>query len=326
MVQERPLKKARLETDFEKGHSYYKTIGGTRYDRELLSQAEAFAKDGQISFPEAKLLWESAQDGQGVTDTEKGTLEYITEHFKFTDKAATFMQTQLTQLNSGSHGSYYKVVEGAKCDRRLLEMAEGFAKDGQVSVAEAKQLWDAAQDGRGVTRFERQTLEHTLQSMKYTAKAAQFMREQLEAVVAAPHQQTVDGVMYDHALLEMAAAFAKDGQVSFSEAQQLLEAAHESTGVPEVEARTLQYTLTAFKFTDKARRFISAALEQGGSNSPDFKTFEKLTLPDSADAPKSLEKQTLLESDNAFSDVFKHVMRRTRSEERGFFSGLRGGS
>jgi len=310
MVQERPLKKARVETNVEKGHSYYKVIEGTRYDRELLNQAEAFAKDGQISFPEAQQLWESAQDGQGVTDTEKGTLDYIVKHFKFTDKAASFMHEQLDSGSHGdsrSHGSYYKVVEGVKCDRRLLEMAQGFAQDGQVSVAEAKKLWDAAQDGKVLTRIEKQTLEYTLQSMKYTAKAAEFMREQLERLAVAPQQQTVDGVEYDHSLLEMASAFAKDGQVSFQEAQQLLEAAHGNAGVPEIEARTLRYTLTAFKYTDKARRLIDAALEKAVSSSD-----KKQTVPDS-----SVEKQTVLESADAFTDVLKYVMRRTRCEERG---------
>jgi len=327
MVQDRPLKRARtVETDVEKGHSYYKVINGTRYDRELLSQAEAFAKDGQISFPEAQRLWESAQDGQGITNTEKETLEYITKHFKFTDKALSFMKNH---LDAESHGSYYKMVEGTKCDSSLLKMAEGFAQDGQVSIAEAKKLWAAAQDGHGITRIERQTLEHTLQSMKYTPKAAEFMRAQLKVFDVIPQQQTVDGIEYDHTLLQMAAAFAKDGQVSFPEAQQLLEAAHGSTNVPEIEARTLQYTLTAFKYTDKARQFITTALDAEVSSSSGSNSFEKKDLEPEVSSScdsNSLEQKTEPESVESFTKVFKHVMKRTRCEERGFPTRLLGGA
>merc|ERR1711865_702321 len=101
-------------------------------------------------------------------------------------------------------------------------------------------------------------------------KAAQFMQAQLDALAEAPRQQTKDGIEYDNDLLQMAAGFAKDGQVSFPEAQKLLEAARGSTNIPEIEARTLLYTLTAFKYTDKARRFIDEALQPEFSSSPAF--------------------------------------------------------
>lgn len=317
------------ETDLKKGHSYYKVMNGTRYDREILNQAEAFAKDGQISFPEARRLWESAQDGQGITDTERETLEYITKHFKFTDKAASFMKDQLDQLDAESHGSYYKMVEGTKCNRKLLKMAEGFARDGQVSIAEAKKLWAAAQDGHGITRIERWTLEHTLQSMKYTAKAAEFMRAQLRVFEVMPTQETVGGIEYDHTLLQMAAAFAKDGQVSFSEAQQLLEAAQGSAGVPEIEERTLRYTLTAFKYTDKARKFITAALDPEVSSSCGSSSLANKDLEPEVSSScdiNSPEQKREPESAEVFTQVFKHVMHRTRCEERGFPTRLLGGA
>eukprot|EP00928_Gymnodinium_smaydae_P005612 TRINITY_DN11908_c0_g2_i1.p1 TRINITY_DN11908_c0_g2~~TRINITY_DN11908_c0_g2_i1.p1 ORF type:complete len:582 (+),score=94.32 TRINITY_DN11908_c0_g2_i1:60-1805(+) len=62
---------AQLLDEEEVGTSYYKQIGGIRYDRALLEKADLFARDGQISFGEAKDLWESAQDGKGVTLCEK---------------------------------------------------------------------------------------------------------------------------------------------------------------------------------------------------------------------------------------------------------------
>merc|ERR1711865_831661 len=129
--QEPVTKKARTE---EGEASYYKVIEGVKYDRKLLYMAEGFATGNQISYPEAKQLWASAEDGKGVTDTERATLAYAMKEIKFSEKAATFMTVVLAK---GTHSSYYKVIDGEKYDRELLEMAEGFAADGQVSYPEA---------------------------------------------------------------------------------------------------------------------------------------------------------------------------------------------
>merc|ERR1719264_1725244 len=55
-------------------------------------------------------------------------------------------------------------------------MATEFVRDGQVSFPEARRLWKAAEDGKGVTPVERRTLQYTLDTMKYTQKAERFMR------------------------------------------------------------------------------------------------------------------------------------------------------
>jgi len=156
----------------EKGTSYYKQIDGVKYDRGLLEKAEKFAKDGQISFPEAKELWELAQDGRGVTVAEMRTLVYTLQKFKYTDKAANFLRPL---INAGKPKSYYKQIDGVKYDRELLDMAEEFAKDGQISGAEAQKLWEAALDGKGVTETERRTLLYTMKKFKYTDPASIYL-------------------------------------------------------------------------------------------------------------------------------------------------------
>lgn len=69
--------------------SYYKIIDGNKYDRELFDTVEKFAADGQVGYPEAKQLWKDAEDGRGVTDIEKATLELynqkLQDFFKITD-------------------------------------------------------------------------------------------------------------------------------------------------------------------------------------------------------------------------------------------------
>lgn len=228
-----------------------------KYDRELLQQAEGFAKDGQVSYAEANQLWQNTLDGQGVTDTEKLTLEYTLKTLKYTEKATKFLREQ---LDSGKKQSYYKQIDGVRYDRELLEKAEEFAKDGQMSEAEAKQLWEDAQDGKGVTETEARTLEHTLKVLKYTDKATKFMRRSLDGDKKKSYYKQIDGVKYDRELLEQAEAFQKDGQVSHPEAKQLWEDALDGKGVTGTEKRTLEYTMKHFKYTDKAADFMKKAL------------------------------------------------------------------
>lgn len=254
---EKAQKFLRGQLDSGKKESYYKQIDGVRYDRELLGKAEAFAKDGQVSEAEAKSLWEDAQDGKGVTETESRTLEYTMKAFKYTDKAAKFLRRC---LNGDKKASCYKQIDGVRYDRELLEQAEAFAKDGQISHAEAKQLWEDALDGKGVTDTEKQTLEYTLKHFKYTDKASGFMKKALGANVS--YYKMIDGAKYDRELLELADSVAKDGQVSYEDAQKLLEAAKDGKGVTQIEKDTLKHTLTTLKYTEKAAEFLKAELDK----------------------------------------------------------------
>jgi len=252
MADEPAQKKARVEEG-----SYYKEIDGVKYDRELLEKAEAFAKDGQVSYSEANDLWQAALDGQGVTDTEKLTLEYTMTKLTYTDKAKKFLREQ---LDSGKKESYYKQIDGVKYDRKLLEKAGEFAKDGRVSEAEAKSLWEDAQDGKGVTETEARTLEYTLSAFNYTERAAKFLRRSLAGDKKASYYKQIDGVKYDRELLEQAETFQKDGQISHAEAKQLWEDAYDGKGVTDTEKRTLEYSMKHFKYTNKALDFMKKAI------------------------------------------------------------------
>lgn len=148
--------------------SFYKIIDGIKYDRELLEQVEIVSADGQVSWREAKQLFEDAQDGKGLTGTEKDTLSYALKTFKFTDKARAYLEKQ---LKLDKPASYYKIIDGVKYDQALLLEFEDAAKDGVVSEAEAQRLWDAASDGKGLTEIETATLQHVLKVGKFTDAA-----------------------------------------------------------------------------------------------------------------------------------------------------------
>ena len=73
--------------------------------------------------------------------------------------------------NAASHVqpelSCSKGISASMCVLDVL----GRCLSGQISYAEAHSLWQAAQDGKGVTEVEKKTLQYTLARMKYTPKA-----------------------------------------------------------------------------------------------------------------------------------------------------------
>ncbi|MDF3128529.1 hypothetical protein P0Y35_04915 [Kiritimatiellaeota bacterium B1221] len=69
----------------------YVSIDGVQYEKELLELAKIHTTgkgEGKLSKDEVAALFESANDGVSVTETEKRTLAYIRSNFEFTDAAA----------------------------------------------------------------------------------------------------------------------------------------------------------------------------------------------------------------------------------------------
>lgn len=81
--------------------SKYKTIKGKRYDRSLIEKADELQeskKGASLGQNEVKALWQLAQDGQKVTDTEKQTLDYIVNNYTISTKAGQWLQEQIQGL------------------------------------------------------------------------------------------------------------------------------------------------------------------------------------------------------------------------------------
>jgi hypothetical protein len=85
--------------------NYYKTIEGKQMDGRLLDlalQAVEGAGDGRISQHDAEKLFEAVKDGNVYTQTEKNTIAYIREHFKWTDTADHWFRSQISHWRSPS--------------------------------------------------------------------------------------------------------------------------------------------------------------------------------------------------------------------------------
>ncbi|MCB0569781.1 MAG: hypothetical protein KDC66_08470 [Phaeodactylibacter sp.] len=78
--------------------------------------------------------------------------------------------------------SYYRIIDGQRYDRKLLELAQSFTQgqgDGRISQADSELLFGAMQDGRGITAAEKRTLAYLLKQFKWTEKAEAWIKEQL---------------------------------------------------------------------------------------------------------------------------------------------------
>lgn len=86
--------------------SYYKTIDGVKYDKGLLDAADeavAGRGDGRISLADAEKLLAEVKDGNSYTDTEKVTVKYIRENYKWTDEADKWFRAEINKWNLQGH-------------------------------------------------------------------------------------------------------------------------------------------------------------------------------------------------------------------------------
>lgn len=77
---------------------YYKTVEGKKMDGYLLSMADKAvqgAGDGRISKKDAEEIIEVVKDGGTYTETEKATMEYIRDTYKWTDGADEWFRSQI---------------------------------------------------------------------------------------------------------------------------------------------------------------------------------------------------------------------------------------
>jgi hypothetical protein len=75
---------------------YYKTIDGVKYDGELIELADKLtsgAGDGRLSKDDAGQILESVKDGD--SDTEKATVKYLRENYKWTDAADEWFRGEI---------------------------------------------------------------------------------------------------------------------------------------------------------------------------------------------------------------------------------------
>eukprot|EP00435_Cladocopium_sp_Y103_P071563 s737_g37.t2 len=160
----------------------YRTIDGVKYDRLLLEKAESAAarNSGQLSLADVAAIWDDASDGS-LTALEKETLSYVLEHFNVSQKASRYLESK---LHPRKPGGFFKTVDRVKCDRELLEKAQGFADEGNISEEQAMELWADAIDGGPIIDCEVRSLQYILENLSVTVGAETYLRSELKAAAA----------------------------------------------------------------------------------------------------------------------------------------------
>lgn len=147
----------------------------------------------------------------------------------------------------------------------LVEAAEKFVKSGQVvSYAEANKLWSLALDGTGVTKNEFKTLEHILDTFKFTDKARTYLSALATNTPSGTSSyKTVDKVRYDRSCLDLADHLAKDGKIDLADAKQLWADVQDGHRITVIESRTIEYILSnkTYDLTDGARSFLETSVK-----------------------------------------------------------------
>ncbi len=167
--------------------TYYTIIAGKRYDASLISNAKfrtRGAGDGRISVQDAQDLWKIALDGGRITEIEEDTFAYLFEAFNWTDAAKAWIEKELS-AEVDKNKSYYKVIDGLRYDRKILEEADKAVAgkgDGRISVADAELLFPLIGDFGDVTIVEERTLEFLFNHYKWTPEAEEWFRAKVDPI------------------------------------------------------------------------------------------------------------------------------------------------
>jgi len=136
------------------GTGLYKTIDGKKYDRGMLAAAEKAVSgkhDHVISVEEAKEIVKEALDGGKYTDTEKLTMEYIRQNFKFTDAADTYVRAEVAKFAAKKRGGAKKAAGKKKTAKKAAttgaKKGRGRPKKAKAAEEDGAKGDDAGSDG-----------------------------------------------------------------------------------------------------------------------------------------------------------------------------------
>ncbi len=77
---------------------------------------------------------------------------------------------------------YYIEMDGVKCDRKLIELADGAVAgtgDGRISIEDAKALFAAVADAKVYTDVEKDTMKYIRENYNFTVEADAWFRTEV---------------------------------------------------------------------------------------------------------------------------------------------------
>jgi len=91
--------------------------------------------------------------------------------------------------------NYYKIIQGVRYDRALLEVAEdriNGQRDGRISKKDAEEIVESSKDGGRITETELRTLRYISENYHFTSKASAWFAGKLPEIVQAVEPDQFD--------------------------------------------------------------------------------------------------------------------------------------
>jgi len=91
--------------------------------------------------------------------------------------------------------NYYKIIQGVRYDRALLEVAEdriNGQRDGRISKKDAEEIVESSKDGGRITETELRTLKYISENYHFTSKASAWFAGKLPDIVQAVDPDQLD--------------------------------------------------------------------------------------------------------------------------------------
>ena len=113
--------------------SYYKVIEGVKYDRKILEKVDDLIVNHSspfITLPVVQQIWPLANDGQGITPSEKRSLYYLLSTYQWEQDAEQWLRTQLEEPQESVEELIHRVVrqqhglEGMEVDIEETEIIQ----------------------------------------------------------------------------------------------------------------------------------------------------------------------------------------------------------
>lgn len=176
----------------------YKVVEGKKLELALLNLGQSLTRRSPLDLDGARKLWESALDGNKVTEIERNTILHImkTASQGVTPEARTFLDYWLGEKHvTELKGAQHEVVDNVRCDRPMIQAARHYertAGGSSVGVRGAEGIWFCALDGRGVTQREKDTLDLILGKYSFEVSAKEFLHQKAAWLSVAAAAVAVD--------------------------------------------------------------------------------------------------------------------------------------
>ncbi len=160
--------------------------------------------------------------------------------------------------------NYYAIIAGKRYNASLINNAIFRTRnrgDGRISIQDAQDLWQLAQDGGRITEIEEDTIAYLLATFNWTTAAQSWLQNEMviEQKKINSYYKVIDGLRYDRKVLAEAdrrVAGQGDGRISLDDAEILLPLFGDFGDVTIIEERTLQYLLANYKWTPEAENWF----------------------------------------------------------------------